>query len=246
MSKRPPKQILKHLNSAIKVKVEARKGLTLKEHSVVALRALLELIPHGIGAALGQGYFGTLDARRLKKIEETVAFIDEQVLLLHNNQAVAVTTDYFSTDEFASLFEECWRRILAEGERAKLNALRSALVSVIIDRPRFEFSKKEFFIKSLDGMAATHVQVLQVMRGRFRHTSDDTFGTLEIYRLLLAEDAAQRDYVYAALDVLANRRYIVPSNIPQIEDGQIDYDRQRFRLTSLGAEFLDFVRLNAI
>lgn len=244
MSDQPPEQILKNLQTSIVSWTEARKDLTAREQTVIGLRAGLELIPFGIGAALSEGYFGTLDARRSKKIEETLRYVCEQVSHLHQQCAIAVTSAYFATDQFASLFEECWRRILAEAQQAKLQALRSALVSVIVDRPKFDFAKREFFIKSLDGMADTHIQILQVFRSRFLRTSGDTFETQELWNILRAKEESQRDYVYAALDVLANRRYIEHRSIPQVEEGRIDFARQRFRLTRLGAEFLDFVRLN--
>ena len=231
----------KELQAAIVGWTEARKDLTPREQVVIALRAGLQLIPHGIGSALDAGYFGTLEARRLKRIEETVRFLVDRVSLLGEEYASAVKPDYFETEEFAVLFEDCWHKILAESQQEKLQALRRALVSVIVCKPTYPFAKRKFFIGSFDRIAAYHLEILQVLRSRYR-SKKDTFQIKELWAILEAEAQADRDYVYAAVDVLANLRYIEHRTVPQVENGRIDYPRQQFRLTALGAEFLEFIR----
>ena len=235
------KALLDRLHASIVRWTDASRYLTVGEKAVIGFRAGLQIIPFGIGAALDAGYFGTIDARRSKRIEETLACVTEQVLRLGESCASAVKQTYFETHEFAVLFEACWRQILLEAQHGKLHVLRCALVSIIVDSPSYTFAKRNLFVESLSRMSDAHIREMQVFHNRFRLTPD-TFETQEIWNILGASTDADRDYCYAALDVLANLRYIEHRTVPQVEGGRIDFPRQKFRLTALGSEFLDFVR----
>jgi len=218
-----------------------RADLTTVDHFKTWLRKGLELLP-GVGFWFG-GYFDTLDSRHARKVEETVTYLHSRLAELAAAQDLAVRRDYFSTDEFATLFEECWRRILAEAQLDKLAALRNALLSVIVCRPSFAFEKKHFFVRSLDGMAETHLRLLQILHTKFgTEPRGVTLSTQELWDVLGAQAPSELEYVNAVLDLLANRRFVDARTIPQREEGRIDRPLQRFALTSLGAEFLQFIR----
>ncbi len=224
---------------------DARNALTAKQKEAIVLRQIMQMIPFGIGAAISEGYFGTIDMHRANKIQQTIQFLSDQVALLGSECTSAIQPNYFESEQFSALFEDTWRKILAEAQSEKMHALRNALLSIIICKPNFSFSKKKFFITSFDRIAEEHIQILQIFNRRFR-CQVDAFQTQEIWRIMKIDLEADRDYVYAALDVLANLRYIEHRSVPQVKDGRINYPLQLFRLTEMGSEYLHFIRAGEV
>lgn len=206
------------------------------------LRAGLHLFPFGIGSAVESGYFGTIDERRLKRLEEFLTALSDDLRSLHQH---VVNEEYFGTDEFAHVFEGVLRRVNVEVAESKLLALRGVLLTVMTHRQTVEFEKQSAFLKTIDLLEGTHLRVLQLLAARAARDGDDRFlSHAGICRTLGAQTEADVNFVYSALDTLANREFIVTGPIPFDETGRIDKARQSFRITALGAEFLRFVRMD--
>jgi len=218
--------------------------LSMGDRAILVLRGLLQFIPLGIGGAIEVGYFGTLAEKRWKRVEALFTGVRDELERIVPLMKSKVGHDYFATDEFAYLFEHVLRRVTAEVNKAKLAALRGALVSIIVDQPREPLDKESFFLKSLDVMEGIHIQVLRLLAAR-----TDGAGVLQpisvslICSRLNAAGESDHNFVYSTLDTLANREFIISGPVPFSKDGRINKPVQEFRCTALGLEFLRFVRL---
>lgn len=222
--------------------VEAVKGLSNRERVAISVGSLMQVLPHGIGGALAQAYWGTLDKRQQRKYEDTVDFLSNRVAIAESD--ISELREYYKSDEFASLVENLWIQIDATGELQKLEALRGALASVITQRPNLAHRKREGFVLTLQRVGVTELDVLRSLAKVFVHQPEDPFLDVPtIYALNGAEIESDRDFVFGTIDVLANLRFIIHGNIPRSQpEGPVDVKRQTFRCTALGMEFLDFVR----
>ncbi len=129
----------------VRFRFDARK-VALADRAEIGFRALLRLLPFGVGSALDQLYWGTKDKRWRKKVDETK--VDETMEYL--SQRMQVTEDdleklkdYYQSDEFATLFEATWMRIRTAAQERKLAALRGALLSVLTAEPNIAQDQKE-------------------------------------------------------------------------------------------------------
>lgn len=243
MGESKPSGALERIAEAVTQRSEADPTLTRSERAELLMRAGAELIPGGIGAAIGQLYWGSRDQRWQKKIDETVAFLEARIHA--TAEEVAALRDYYSSDEFAVLFEGVWLRIRQAAQRRQLEALRGALLSILVKRPDFDQPKKESFVNAFDRLGDTHIHVLQLFRERVTAGNPGWFlPTYEVFGILGATAESDQQYVYSAIDTLANLRFIEHGNIPRVGgfDSAIDFPNQRFRATELGQDFLRFIQ----
>jgi hypothetical protein len=102
---------------------------------------------------------------------------------------------------------------------------------------------KTFFIKSLEVIDDPHIQVLRILQKRYGSAGKKAYYELqELFRTMGNRTESGRSVVHSAVDVLANRRFVEHGNVPQDQEGAIIYEKQRFRMTALGADFLSFIR----
>ncbi len=226
------------------VKRAAEVVLSAGERIAIAVRSGLQLIPFGVGSAIETWYFGTIDARRLKRIDEWISVLKTDLGLLED-ECRSVPETFFESDEFAYFLEGTIRRVSFEVAEEKLAALRGVLVSVVVGNPSLEFDKKSSFLKTVDVMEGVHLSVLQLLASRRLEEGQEFVGYPEICGVLGATKESDINFVYSALDTLANREFVLSGPIPLEQDGRLVKAKQAFRCTELGAEFLAFIRLPA-
>lgn len=212
------------------------------------LRTCLQLIPYGIGSALDSAVFGTADDLRLKRLESFLTSLAQDIRQvverLGPDQRPHPPFEFFRSDEFQYVFEGVLRRVNAEVAQAKLEALRGVLVSVIVHGERTPFEKQSSFLKTIDLLEPTHIRVLQLLVARSDRAEAERFlSHHDICGELGARVEADVNFVYSAIDTLANREFILSGPIPFDANGRLAKERQCFRATALGCEFLNFIRM---
>jgi len=222
----------------------AKLTLTHRKAFIQVLRTGLRLLPHGIGSAIDFGYFGSIEARRSKRMEQLVKELRDDLENLSTHEKERIDKTFFETDEFAFFLENVLRRLVTEVAREKLTALRGILVSVIVDQPFHQFDKKASFLKTIDVIEAVHIRILRLLASKHTMPHEQCYVAHgEICRTLGARTEADTNFLYSAIDTLANREFIVSGPVPFDATGRIDKPRQPFRTTPLGIEFLEFIRM---
>jgi len=214
----------------------------MRDKVIAAVRSGLQLLPFGIGGAIDQGYFGTADEKRLRRIE---AFLEElsKDLASFDHKLAKRNPKTFSSDQFTYLFEGVLRRVTSEVQRERVAALRGVLVSIILEPEALTFEKQSHFLQTVDAIGPAHIHVLRLLAPRFELADKQRFLTIqEIWNLLGAQKEADRNFIYSAFDTLANREFVQSGPVPWDKEGRIDKPRQEFRITALGLEFLAFIR----
>jgi hypothetical protein len=216
--------------------------LSMKDKLVATLRGLMQILPAGVGGAIDQWYFGTIDERRLKKIEAFLESVGKDLRRVERDLE-KIDKKYYATDEFGYLFENIMRRVATEVQKEKLLALRGALFNVIAAPTKFAFDRQSHYLKSLDAMDNVHIDILKILAKRLNVRESERFLHVEqVWKLLGARMETERSFVYSAFDTLANREYVQSGAVPFDDKGMIEKSRQGFRITALGSEFLEFIR----
>lgn len=219
-------------------------GLTKTEILTATLRTSLQLVPFGVGSAITQGYFGTIDEKRLKNIEAFITDFSRE--LQKHGEALngKVDATFFESDTFCYIFDNVSKRVMGEISKEKLTALRGVLVSIVLSQKSGPIEKEATFLKAIDALEATHVQVLQLLYARASKEGDKRFLSFSSMNERLGiHNEADENYVYSVVDTLANREYVQSGPIPWDSEGRIHKPDQAFRVTALGIEFLEFVRM---
>lgn len=235
-------KLLEAIASAVQQREPKDTSLTVKELSEVVARSLSQVAPKCVIPI--HAWWIYRDKRWQKKIDETLAFLQERLAMTMSE--VAGLRTYYQSDEFGVLFEACWLRLQQAAQQRKIEALRGALLSILERRPDFKQDKKESFVRALGRLGDVDIYVLQIYRDRLPLDDPHWFwATYQIFEVLGVTTESDQDQVYAALDTLANLCFIRHGSIPRRggPDGPIDFPNQQFRATALGAEFLEFVRM---
>lgn len=235
-----PDSNLDPLRKTIAEWTEAYKELSKQDKVEHGIRVALQGVPF-VGSALVEGYWGAKDKRWRGCVDETLRFLSERLETMELD--LEELRGYYATDEFAALFEATWMQIRTAAQRQKLEALRGALLSIVTASPQLPYGKQEFFLQAVSRMGDLHIHVLQLFEQRMAAAEHPYITFKDICDLVNADSESNEQFVYSVIDVLANLRLIVHGNIPRVgTEGAIDFPRQRFRCTELGAEFLRFVR----
>lgn len=221
----------------------AESDLSTPQALLLDFRASLKLIPFGIGSAIDARVFGALEEHRKRQTDHVINYLIHKTNALESRQIDAIDVNFFFSDEFTCLFRDCWEKIWITAQKQKLQALGGSLFSLIIGQPALAFDAKHFFIKSLGVIDDPHIQVLRILENRHRKPGKQAYYEMqELYRLLGLQSESDQNLIYSAMDVLANRRFVEHGNIPQGTEGKIITEKQRFRITALGIDFLSFIR----
>lgn len=215
--------------------------LSAAERGVIALRGLIAGLPW-VGSSIETWCFGTLDEKRWKRTEAWVRALGDDLRNLEAD-CKRVPERFFESDAFSFFLEGTLRRVMSEVSQVKLDALRGILVSVVIGRPQLQFEKQSSFLKTVDAIEGTHIRVLQLLVSRRGGPESGHFLKYpEICNVLQVQGEADINFVYSALDTLANREFVQSGAIPFDDAGRLAKERQEFRATALGTEFIAFIR----
>ena len=144
-------------DSAVTVRTDpnaARRPPT--EHIINVFKAAVATVPYAGGlASLLSDYIPNARARRLEDFAQQTA---EELGRLKDR----VDQDYLHTDDFAFMFEKCFRAAAENPQAEKLVAFRSILVNSTTRRDLSE-EEKEYFLNLAMRLTTLHVRILRFM-----------------------------------------------------------------------------------
>lgn len=123
------------------------------DHVVNAIKAILANFPVGSGiASLMSDYIPSQREIRLTEFTETIA---QDLARLQDK----VDKDYLQTNEYAFIFEKCFKGAVENYQKEKIIAFRAILVNSLIE---FEVSQseKEYYLNLVSNLSLLHIQVL--------------------------------------------------------------------------------------
>ncbi|MBM1558546.1 hypothetical protein JQV19_17670 [Sulfitobacter mediterraneus] len=132
-------------------KVEAPKNAS--EHLLNLLKATLSTIPFGGGiASLMTDYIPSMKQERLEKFVQEVS---DDLRSLQDR----INEDTIHTDEFAFIFEKCFKGAAENYQQAKLQAFRGILINTAIGSD-IEADEGEYYLNLVERLSALHLRVL--------------------------------------------------------------------------------------
>ena len=155
----------KETNALIKkIQQAASSGTT--EHLVKILKAGLATTPFCGGvASLMSDY---IPSSKFQRLEQFAKIIAEDLNKLQNK----VDNAKIQTDEFAFLFENCFRGVAENYQKEKLEAFRGILINSAIGVNLSE-DEKEYFLNLVNTLSVLHVRILKFMAKPFEYLNDN-------------------------------------------------------------------------
>lgn len=142
---------------SLEMKVKRSVSVSPGEHILNVLKAGLATTPFCGGiASLMNDYIPFGKSHRLEQFAERLA---EDLNRLKDR----VDEDKILTDEFAFLFEKCFRGVAENYQSEKLDAFRNILVNSAIGSTTVSENEKEFFLNLVTTLSVLHIQILNFM-----------------------------------------------------------------------------------
>lgn len=141
-------------NAAIQRFEDTAAGSNIAETIVNIFKAALATAPFCGGiASLMTDYIPSSRFRRLEDFAQQTAEDLRQ-------QSALIDESYLKTDDFAFMFERCFRGAAVNPQREKLNAFRGILINSAI-RQDMSSEEKEVFVNLADNLSTLHIRVLK-------------------------------------------------------------------------------------
>lgn len=126
------------------------------EHVVNILKAGLATTPFCGGiASLMTDYIPNAKFERLEKFANQIA---EDLVALQDK----VDEEKIHTDEFAYVFEECFRGVAENYQDEKIEAFRGILINTVVGSDTEE-DENEYFLNLVNTLSALHIRILKFM-----------------------------------------------------------------------------------
>jgi hypothetical protein len=144
-------------NKSLVKRLERRlAGCTTAETILNVLKAGLATAPFCGGiASLVNDYIPT---SRLVRLEEFAARIAKDLEILQDQ----VRGDYLLTDDFAFMFEKCFRGAAENWQTEKLDAFRGILINSAIKKD-VPAEEQEYFVNLVNNLSVVHMRILKFM-----------------------------------------------------------------------------------
>lgn len=99
-----------------------------------------------------------IPSARFRRLEDFATKTAEDL----REHAEKIDAEYLKTDDFAFMFEKCFRGAAENPQREKLDAFRGILVNSAIRRDLSE-EEKEYFLSLTNTLTALHIRILKFM-----------------------------------------------------------------------------------
>lgn len=198
-----------------------------------------------IGSPISTLLSDFIPSRRFLRLETFVEELSKEYKKVEEK----IDIEYISTDEFAFLFEQCFKAASDNYQTEKINAFKAILVNATIDKTLIHH-EKEFFLNLTKQMTVLHIQILVFLhdtrdyikkknltenqiQGRYKDFLPTIFPDIEFDTIKIAMD----DLNNYGLTELKSTQF----GVITIASGlQLLGDR---RTTSFGEKYLRFITL---
>lgn len=126
------------------------------EHIINGITAILATVPFTGGiASLISDYIPSQRELRLQEFTENIA---SDLTALKNK----INEDYIQTDEYAFIFEKCFKGAVENYQKEKIIAFKAILINSLIDFETTQ-TEKEYYLNLVGNLSLLHIQVLTFM-----------------------------------------------------------------------------------
>ncbi len=144
------------------------------EHLVNIIKAGLASAPFCGGiASLMTDYIPNAKFERLEKFANQIA---EDLVELQDQ----VDESKIHTDEFAFIFEECFRGVAENYQKEKIEAFRGILINTAVGSDTAE-DEKEYFLNLVNTLSALHIRILKFMASPIEYLGEYNIPQESIY-----------------------------------------------------------------
>ena len=218
---------------------EIATGSTGAERLTSIFKAVLATAPFtgGIASLISD----QIASRRQRRLEEFALNTAEDLKRL----AASVNAEYVRTDDFAFLFEQCFKGAAEHPQREKLNAFRGVLVNAAI-RTDVDEAEKEYFLNLVGTLSVLHMKTLRFMAEPRRFLADAGIPEAKIQggfaqMLPTAIPGAHLEVIKAAFgDLYQGGLISTDKNIFATMTSAQGLHLLGNRVTDLGRRFIDF------
>lgn len=145
---------LKNAKEQTVAKIESKiKASTKADFGVSIIQGILSEIP-----VLGKILSEYIPSARFLRLEDFAKQIADDFKKFSDK----IDTEYVSTDNFAFIFEKCFRLAAENHQKDKLEAFRFALINSAIHKEISEF-EKEYFLYLVDTFTTVHIRIIKFM-----------------------------------------------------------------------------------
>lgn len=132
------------------------KKSNINEHIINLFKAAVATVPFAGGiASLISDYIPT---RRQKRLEEFALSISKELENFKEN----INDKYILTDEFAFIFEKCFKGGVENYQKEKIVAFKAILINSLTDFDTTQ-NEKEYYLNFVDNLSLLHIQILSFM-----------------------------------------------------------------------------------
>jgi len=150
-----------------------KEGPGIAQHVLNVLKAGLSAAPFtGAIASLMTDY---IPSSRMRRLEEFARSVAEDLDRLANQ----VRQDYLLTDDFAFMFEKCFRGAAENPQREKIEVFRGILVNAAI-RSDLKEEEKEYFLNLANSLSVLHIRILKFMVAPERYLREAAISAAQI------------------------------------------------------------------
>jgi hypothetical protein len=144
-------------NSALLKKIEDSLAKSPRLDSIVTLlKSLLNLSK--IGSPISVLLSDFIPSRRFLRLERFVEELSKEYKKVEEK----IDIDYITTDEFAYLFEQCFKAASENYQKEKIDAFKAILVNATTDKSLIHL-EKEFFLNLTKQLTVLHIQILDFL-----------------------------------------------------------------------------------
>lgn len=99
-----------------------------------------------------------IPSARFQRLENFAEQIAEDLLKLSDR----INESYIKTDDFAFIFEKCFRGVAENPQNEKINAFRGILINSAV-RKDYSEDEKDYFLNLLNTLSVLHIRILRFM-----------------------------------------------------------------------------------
>lgn len=218
------------------------KSIGAAEHVISVFKAAASFNPYtGALATLISDY---IPNQRQIKLEEFAKSVAEDLSKFKGE----VNDDYIKTDEFAFIFEKCFKGAMDNYQTEKINAFRAVLINSL-RKKQLTQNEKEFFLSLIDRLSLIHIRVLWFMAQPHKYLDDRSIpntnveGSFNQFFPRVMPDVSL-DFVKLVFQDLYGYGFInTDKSIIGTMTATGGYDLLANRVTKTGNSFIDFISL---
>lgn len=228
-------------NKSLTEKIKESTGANPAEHILNVFKAGLATAPFCGGiASLMSDYIPSAKLKRLEKFAKQIAQDLEQLQKRVNESQIL-------SDEFAFMFEKCFRGVAENYQREKLEAFRGILINSAIGSALPE-EEKEYFLNLVNTLSVLHMRILKFMAMPLEYLDEMDISQKRIQGgfsqfFPVAISGVDLGVIKSAFGDLHQYGFIDTDKtiFTTMTSGQ-GLDLLRNRVTSVGARFINFCK----